>query len=70
MDDIAHGCGVANDELEDATKVADEDNEGKKRSPEKGVRGYFTEDVAGEDAHFLLLKKLVQVYRGVGQIAA
>jgi len=68
VDDVAHRCGVANDELEDAAEVAYEDDEGKERSAEKGVRGDFAEDVASEDAHFYYcLIKLVQVYRGCGR---
>jgi hypothetical protein len=51
--DVSHGGGVADDELEDTAEVAHEDNKGKEGSAEKGVRGDFAEDVAGDDAHFV-----------------
>ena len=55
-DDVGVGGRVTDDELEDVPEIAHENDEGKEGSAEEGVRGDFAEDVAGEDAHFLLLR--------------
>ena len=50
--DIGVGGGVADNEFENFAEVASKDDEGEECSAEKGVRGDFAEDVAGENAHF------------------
>ena len=37
--------------LKDMAEVAHEEHEGEEGSAEKRVRGYFAEDIAGENAH-------------------